>query len=89
MAHDVGQAQINVGPQGRVVIPAKMRRSLGIGKGDTLVARVEGERIILEKRAEILARMKRRFEAVPKNVSLADELIAERREESRRESEEG
>lgn len=88
MAHKVERTQISVGAQGRVVIPAKMRRSLGIGKGDTLVARVEGERLVLEKRSEILARLKRRFETVPADVSLSDELISERREEARRESEE-
>lgn len=70
------------------MIPAKMRRSLGIGAGDTLVAMVEGERLVFEKRSEILARSKRRFEAVPEDVSLAGELISERREEARRESEE-
>ncbi len=51
-----------------------------------MVARVEGERIVLEKRAEILARVRRRFEVVPEDVSLADELISERREEARKES---
>lgn len=72
-----------------MVIPSKMRRSLGIGQGDMLVARVEGERIVLEKREEILARVKRRFGVVPESVGLADELISERREEARRESKEG
>lgn len=89
MTPEVKQAQINVGPQGRVVLPAKMRRSLGIERGDKLVARVEGERIVLEKREEILARVRRRFDVVPEDVSLSDELTSSRREEARRESEEG
>jgi AbrB family looped-hinge helix DNA binding protein len=80
------QARVNVGPQGRVVIPARIRRSLSIGPGDTLVVRVVEGRIVLEKRADVLARVRGRFEGVRKGVSLADELILERREEASRES---
>lgn len=67
------------------MIPAQLRRALGIGRGDTLVARVEGRRLVLERREDVLARVKRRFGDVPREVSLADELISERREEARRE----
>jgi len=80
------QARVNVGPQGRVVIPARIRRALSIGPGDTLVVRVVEGRIVLEKRADVLARVRGRFEGVRKGVSLADELILERREEASRES---
>ena len=82
-------AKVNVGPQGRIVIPAGMRRALGIGRGDVLVARVEDGRVVLEKRDDVLARVQRRFEGMPEGVSLADELIRERREEARRERGEG
>lgn len=78
------QARINVGPQGRVVIPARIRRSLSIEPGDTLVVRVVEGRIVLEKRADVLARVRGRFEGVPEGVSLADDLISERRKEARR-----
>ena len=37
---------------GRVVIPASMRRSLGIGLGDTVEITVEDDRLILVKPAE-------------------------------------
>ncbi len=79
------QARVNVGPQGRIVIPARLRKSLAIEQGDILVARLEEGRIVLEKREEVLARIWRRFGSVPREVSLADELISERREEGRRE----
>lgn len=82
----VEQARVNVGPQGRVVIPARIRRSLSINPGDALVARVVEGRIVLEKRADVLARARGRFGGVREGVSLADELISERREEARRES---
>lgn len=80
------QERVHVGPQGRIVIPAHLRRALGVDRGDTLLARVEDGRMVLEKRETVLARVKRRFEKVPRGVSLADELISERREEARRES---
>jgi AbrB family looped-hinge helix DNA binding protein len=85
MGNTAEQARINVGPQGRIVIPARLRRSLAIEQGDTLVASLEEGRIVLEKREKVLARVRRRFEKVPREVSLADELISERREEARRE----
>jgi hypothetical protein len=39
----------------------------------------------LEKREAVLDRVKRRFSHIPSGVSLAEELIAERRTEARRE----
>ena len=78
------QARVTVGPQGRIVIPARIRRELSIWVGDALVARVVDGRIVLEKRADVLARARGRFSGVPDQVSLADELIFERREEARR-----
>jgi AbrB family looped-hinge helix DNA binding protein len=76
--------KVPVGPQGRVVIPSEIRRKLGIAPGDVLVAIVEDQRLVLEKREAVLERLRRRFAHIPAGVSLADELIAERRSESRR-----
>ena len=78
---------IQVGPQGRVVIPARLRKALGLEPGDRLVAGVDGQRLILERREAVLARLQDSFaDAVPAGVSLVDELIAERRSEASRES---
>ncbi|MFY9826132.1 MAG: AbrB/MazE/SpoVT family DNA-binding domain-containing protein [Thermoanaerobaculia bacterium] len=77
--------KVPVGPQGRLVIPSEIRRQLGIAPGDVLIALVEDERLVLEKRDVILQRLRRRFAHIPPGVSLADELISERRSESRRE----
>ena len=79
------QSGVRVGDQGRIVIPARVREKLGIVAGDELVARVEGGRLLLEKRENVLRRLRERFSAVPGGVSLADELVLERREEARRE----
>lgn len=78
------QTEVRVGPQGRIVIPARMRERLGIGAGERLVARVEDGRVILEKREYVLKRVRGRFAGVSRDVSLADELISERRQEARR-----
>ena len=75
-----------MGRQGRLVVPAALRRELGLETGDVLVARAEDDRLILEPRSAVLARVRSRFAAVPKDVSLVDELLAERRADARREA---
>ena len=79
--------EVRVGPQGRLVIPASIRRALGIVPGEILIARTKDGQLVLEKPDQIMARLKTTFENVPSDISLADELIAERREEVQRESE--
>ena len=74
-------SEIHLGPQGRVVIPAPLRRRLGFEEGDKLVARLEDGRLILEKREAIIRRLKERFGCLPAGRSLAGELLAERRKE--------
>ena len=81
-------ADVRVGPQGRVVIPARLREELHLGPGEVLVAHVDGDRLVLERRQAILDRLKDAFSAaVPRSTRLADELIAERRAEAAREDE--
>ena len=72
---------------GRVVIPVEIRRELGLKDGDTVMWELtDGEarlttRAARIKRAQALVR-----QHVPAQVSLADELIAERRRESKQEA---
>lgn len=76
-----------VGRKGRVVVPAAIRHELGIDEGSELMARVEGEGVVLEPRSAAVARLQALVgTVVPDGVSLADELIAERRAEDRREA---
>ena len=84
-ATDLQHVTVTIGPQGRIVLPADMRRSLGLEPGDRLVARVEDGRLVLETRAAILARLQAEFRAAAGGRDLVAELIAERREEARRE----
>ncbi|HEY9693741.1 MAG TPA: AbrB/MazE/SpoVT family DNA-binding domain-containing protein [Oculatellaceae cyanobacterium] len=86
MAESREQTEVRVGPQGRVVIPAEIRRVLGLEIGAMLIARIEDGRLVLEKRENILARLRSRFAQIPKEVSLAEQLIAERLQATRQAS---
>jgi AbrB family looped-hinge helix DNA binding protein len=77
---------VRLGPQGRLVVPVELRRELGLEEGSELAIRSDGRRLILEPRTEVLRRLRRRFAQVPEGVSLADELVAERRDEAHGES---
>ncbi len=78
----VSQAEIRVGEHGRIVIPVEIRRALSITIGSTLVARIEQDKLVLEKPDAVIQRLQSRFKQVPAGVSLVDELIAERRAEA-------
>jgi AbrB family looped-hinge helix DNA binding protein len=78
---------VTLGEQGRLVIPANIRRELTLSPGEALLAIVEGERLVLEKRSAVLARLKARFSKVGPDVSLADELVAQRHTEASRDGE--
>ena len=80
-------SEVRVGLQGRLVIPASIRREMEIVPGERLIARIKDGQLVLEKREQVLARLKATFDNVPADVSLVDELIAERREEAQRDSE--
>lgn len=67
------------------MIPAEIRERLGLKTGEPLVATIEDGRLVLEKPANVVRRLRRRFQAVPAGVSLAQELILERRQEAARE----
>lgn len=77
--------EVHLGRQGRLVIPAALRQLLGFEEGDTLIAREEAGRLVLEKQAMVKQRLKARFAKLPKERSLANELIADRQEAVKRE----
>jgi AbrB family looped-hinge helix DNA binding protein len=78
---------VTVGPDGRILVPVALRRELGLMPGTPVIARVEDDRLVLESRDAVLRRLQARFASIPEGVSLADELIAERRREAEREAE--
>jgi bifunctional DNA-binding transcriptional regulator/antitoxin component of YhaV-PrlF toxin-antitoxin module len=78
---------IRLGPQGRLVVPVELRRELSLDEGSELTIRSDGHRLILEPRAEVLRRLRNRFRHLTDaGVSLADELLEDRREEARRDA---
>jgi len=80
------RARIN--DNGRVVIPAAYRKVLGIKAGDEVILRVEDDELritTMQRRIENAQKRIRRY--VKPGVSLAAELIAERREAAKRERE--
>ncbi len=76
---------LRVGEDGSMEIPSELREKLGIEVGTKLVARVEGDRLILTNPKATLEKLKDLFAHIPPYISLADELIAERRAEAERE----
>lgn len=68
------------------MIPAELRRELGIVPGEAVVATVEDDRLVIERRAQILRRLRDELKrSVPEGTGAVDALIAERREEAHRE----
>jgi AbrB family looped-hinge helix DNA binding protein len=82
-----GQAQLTASPDGRVTIPAQLRRAAGIEAGQRLVAYVEDGRVVLEEWGHLLRRVQARVAAATAGHpgSAVDDLIAERRAEAARE----
>lgn len=78
--------EVQLGAQERIVIPASLRKDMGLKPGDRLTARRDGEILILESTAVIRNRLQQRFRNVPRKPSLVDELIDERRREARAEA---
>jgi len=79
------RSEVQLGAQGRVVIPAHLRKALDLKPGDRLVARQDGDSIVLERRENLLHRLRARYAHIPADISLADELMAERQAEAARE----
>jgi AbrB family looped-hinge helix DNA binding protein len=78
---------IKMSEGGRVVVPAEIRKALGVSEGETLLGEMrEGEFVLTTRRAR-LDRARSVFQKYfpPGAPSLADELIAERRTEAAQE----
>jgi bifunctional DNA-binding transcriptional regulator/antitoxin component of YhaV-PrlF toxin-antitoxin module len=72
---------------GKFVIPAHMRRAMGIGRGDTVVVELlpEGELRVRSLTAAIRKAQAIVGRSISRNRSLANELMLERKEEADRE----
>jgi bifunctional DNA-binding transcriptional regulator/antitoxin component of YhaV-PrlF toxin-antitoxin module len=71
---------------GRVVIPADARLRKKLKQGDCIVMEEDGDGLRLRTIEDVVRDAQKYFRSVvPAGVSLVDELIAERREEAKRE----
>ena len=71
---------------GRVVVPAALRKALGLDVGDEVLMRLENNEVRFYTRAEAIRRAQEMVQQyVPEGVSLVDGLLEERRREVERE----
>jgi AbrB family looped-hinge helix DNA binding protein len=83
----LNRVRLTLGPGGRVVIPAALREAMEVEEGDAILAWVEGGELhLLSPRVGARQAQAMLKELMPEGVSLADELIAERRREAEAEA---
>jgi AbrB family looped-hinge helix DNA binding protein len=86
---DEGVVTARLSDNGRIVIPAEIRQKLELSPGDTVLLSVEGYVLKIEPQRERIRRIQQSMrQFLPPDRVLSDELIADRREEARRETEE-
>lgn len=78
--------EVSVGKQGRIVIPATLRRQLAIEQGAQLVAWVEDGKLIMQSKQQLWQIIHQACEGISGHVDLAAELIAERRQDAKKEN---
>lgn len=80
------ETRMRVSQNGRIVIPASFRKTLGIKAGDEVLLRLQDHELRIttqQRRIQQAQRRARRY--VKPSISLVDELLAERREAARNE----
>lgn len=88
MCHNaiMNPVSVHVGAKGRVVLPAPIRRALGLEEGAELLARIEGAAVVLEPRRAAIGRLQALVRSsVPATTPLVDDLLAERKAAAERE----
>lgn len=75
--------------EGRVVIPASIRKELGLEPGVTLTFRTQSGRVVMGTREAAIVELQRMFaeSRPPGSPLMSEQLIAERRAETARELE--
>lgn len=82
---------LTIADNGRMLVPVALREQLGFKPGARIYAEVKDGSLVLTSASQRTAQRRAYFAqvmkrlAVPEGVSLADELIAERRAEAARE----
>ena len=82
----MSELTVSVAENGRVVLPAVLRRRLNVLRGGTIVIREEDGRLLLESVDDAIGRAQaliRKF--APDVTGVVDEFLSERRVEAERE----
>lgn len=75
------ETRIRVAKDGRLVLPAKLRKALKIQAGDEIIAKLENDSIRLIPIQQAVTLAQQAVKAyVPQGTSLVDDLIKARRE---------
>ena len=78
---------VQLGDRGRLVLPAEIRKRLNLHEGDELLVTVQGDGSLrLTSPRQVVRETRGLYRARTGRRSLADELIAERRAEVKRET---
>ena len=81
------RARLTLDAEGRISIPPALRAAMAVADGDEVIARVvDGELRVATPAMAVKRVQKMVRELIPGNDSLADSLIADRREEAAREA---
>jgi AbrB family looped-hinge helix DNA binding protein len=84
----VGPVRAIVGEGGRLVIPAEMRKAMGVKPGDALVLKVQGGELTAISQLVSIRKVQERLAPYKKpGENVVDQFLADRREEQRRSDE--
>ena len=79
--------QVTINEQGRLVLPPEARKALGIEGPATLLMIIENDQLVLKRRETMIEELRAPYKALrEQGISLADELIAERRNQAQLEN---
>ena len=78
-------ARTIIGEDGSLMLPDDLLECAGLKPGDEVIIAIEDGHLIVQTDKQLSDQIKRMFSHVPPGVSLAEELIKERRAEFRRE----
>jgi|UniRef100_UPI0032F6B542 bifunctional DNA-binding transcriptional regulator/antitoxin component of YhaV-PrlF toxin-antitoxin module len=81
------QYSLQLGAEGCLVLPVSLQKQLNLKEGDRFILIVEADKTLrLVSLREQVQKLQGLFKDIAPDVSLADELIQERRQQARRES---
>lgn len=72
---------------GRLVLPAEIRRAMKLEKGDSVVLELDGDELRVRTMEAVVRHIQEKLRPYRTGKSIVDELIEERRRESKMEDE--